>query len=111
MAEIILTFGERLLLNRRREGTSQDYCSTVFGISRNTYGRLERDMEESRYGITPPELDELTDVEDCYINRRRTVWTQEQCATAMGITRFWFNQMETGKVPCHDLIRFWERDE
>jgi len=103
-----LTDGERLLIARRRSGESQETIARRHGITRNVYGRIERDDEEFRAGIALPELGELTDDEKCLLLRRRSGLTQEECAEYLGVTRFWFNQMETGKVPCSDLVKFWE---
>jgi DNA-binding XRE family transcriptional regulator len=103
-----LTVGETLLISRRRSGESQEVIAKRFGMTRNCYGRLERDDEDIRSGITLPELGELTQDEICLILRRRAGRTQEECAEEIGITRFWFNQMETGKVSCSDLVKFWE---
>lgn len=103
-----LTCGERLLIARRRSGESQENIARRHGITRNVYGRIERDDEDFRAGIATPELGELTDDEKCLLLRRRSGLTQEECAEYLGVTRFWFNQMETGKVSCSDLVKFWE---
>lgn len=77
-------------------------------MTRNVYGRVERDDEDVPSGIALPELGELTQDEICLILRRRAGLTQEECADKIGVTRFWFNQMETGKVSVSDLVKFWE---
>lgn len=100
-----LTPGERLLIHRRRSGESQEATSRRLGMTRNAYGRLERDSEESR--ITTPQIGELSADEICLIHRRRSGKTQEECAEELGVTRFWFSLMETGKVSCEDLVAFW----
>ena len=103
-----MTVGERLLIARRRDNESQETVARRLGMTRNFYGRLERDDEDLSAGISLPELGELTQDEVCLLLRRRAGLTQEECADKLGITRFWFNQMETGKVPCSDLVKFWE---
>lgn len=100
-----LTPGERLLIHRRRSGESQEAAARRLLMTRNTYGRLERDEETN--GVRIPEISELTIDEKCLLVRRRAGRTQEDCADDIGVTRFWFNQMETGKVPCDDLADFW----
>lgn len=102
-----LTLGEQLLIARRRSGESQETVARRLGMTRNVYGRVERDDEDVS-GIPVPELGELTQDEICLILRRRSGLTQEECAEKMGCTRFWFNQMETGKVSSAELVKFWE---
>lgn len=103
-----MSVGERLLIARRRSGESQETVARRFGLTRNSYGRVERDDEDLCAGISLPELGELTQDEVCLILRRRAGLTQEECAEKIGVTRFWFNQMETGKVSVTDLVKFWE---
>lgn len=103
-----MTVGERLLIARRRSNESQETVARRLGMTRNTYGRLERDDEDLHSGISLPELGELTQEEICILLRRRAGLTQEECADKIGVTRFWFNQMEMGKVSSSDLVKFWE---
>lgn len=103
-----LTLGETLLISRRRSNESQETIARRLGMTRNVYGRVERDDEDVPSGIALPELGELTQDEVCLILRRRAGLTQEECADKIGVTRFWFNQMETGKVSVSDLVKFWE---
>ncbi len=103
-----MTVGERLLIARRRANESQETVARHLGMTRNTYGRLERDDEDLHSGISLPELGELTQEEICILLRRRAGLTQEECADKIGVTRFWFNQMEMGKVSSSDLVKFWE---
>jgi DNA-binding XRE family transcriptional regulator len=103
-----MTVGERLLIARRRSNESQETVARQLGLTRNVYGRLERDDEDLHSGISLPELGELSQEEICVLLRRRAGLTQEECADKIGVTRFWFNQMETGKVSCADLVKFWE---
>lgn len=103
-----LTDGEKLLIARRRSGESQETIARRHGITRNVYGRIERDDEDFRASIAIPELGELADDEKCLLLRRRSGLTQEECAEDLGVTRFWFNQMEMGKVSCSELVKFWE---
>ncbi len=103
-----MTVGERLLIARRRSNESQETVARRFDMTRNTYGRLERDDEDLHSGISLPELGELTQEEICILLRRRAGLTQEECADKIGVTRFWFNQMEMGKVSSSDLVKFWE---
>lgn len=101
-----LTAGETLLLARRRSGESQEKCADRYGLTRNAYGKFERD-DETYTNIKIPELNELTDAEKCLILRRRSGLTQDECAEEIGITRFWFNRMEVGKVDASSLVAYW----
>jgi DNA-binding XRE family transcriptional regulator len=103
-----MSVGERLLIARRRSNESQETAARRFGMTRNTYGRLERDDEDLHSDISLPELGELMQEEICILLRRRAGLTQEECADKIGFTRFWFNQMEMGKVSSSDLVKFWE---
>lgn len=102
-----LTMGESLLIARRRSGESQEKAAMAHGLTRNYYGRVERDCLETPHDISSPELGELTDSEACVIARRRSGMNQDECAKIIGITRAWLHQMETDKVPCSNLVEFW----
>lgn len=102
-----LTFGEKLLISRRRSEQSQEQAARSLGVSRNVYGKLERDEEVPNRTFPVMVVEELTKEEKCLILRRRAGLTQEECAEEIGVTRFWFNQMETGKVCCQSLANFW----
>jgi DNA-binding XRE family transcriptional regulator len=80
--------------------------AAFFSLHRETYGRLERGIL-SFEGDIIPNLGGIQDHEKCYILRRRSNKKQIECAQEMGVTRFWFNQMELGKVSCKLLIEFW----
>lgn len=82
--------------------------AALFSIHRETYGRLERGQLPFDDDIIP-DLGGLTDFEKCYLLRKRVGKRQVECAQQMGVTRFWFNQMELGKVPCEPLIEFWRQ--
>jgi DNA-binding XRE family transcriptional regulator len=105
-----MTAGERLFIARRRSNESQEITARRFGMTRNTYGRLERDDENISCNTSLPKLGELTKEEICILLRRRSGLTQEECADKIGVTRFWFNQMEMGKVSSSELVKFWESD-
>lgn len=102
-----LTVGELFVTDRRRKGENQEQTAVRFGISRNFYGRVERD-EISHKGIPLPDIDRLEPYEKCFLYRRRARKTQEQCAHDMKISRQWLDQMELGNVSCEQLIWYWE---
>lgn len=105
-----LTEGEKLFIYRRRNNLTQEEMASRYGITRNVYGRIERD-EEKEVSVKIPKIEHLELIEKCVLYRKQKELTQEECAESMGITRFWFNQMETGKVPIKDLVDFWENEE
>jgi len=104
-----LTTGESLLIARRRSGESQELMAKKYGITRNQYGRAERDQEDCVKDV--PVIQDLDLKEKCLLLRRRAEKTQEECAEEMSITRFWFNQMEMGNINNDDLIRYWGLSE
>lgn len=101
-----LTNGERFFIRRKRLNLNQEDCAKRRDLTRNQYGKLERDAE-GKPDITINQVDPLTDLEKCLIKRRRSSLSQAECAAKMNITRFWFNQMETGRVNSKALIDFW----
>lgn len=78
------------------------------GITRNQYGEVERgEIAISTIGPIP-NVGELAAHERCLLHRRRAGARQEDCAKEIGITRFWYNQMEKGHADCKPLLDFWE---
>jgi DNA-binding XRE family transcriptional regulator len=104
-----LTLQECMILYRRRLEISQSQMACLFGVHREKYGMFERG-QISHLKADRPALGSLFDHEKCFIFRRRSCWTQEQCAEMMGITRYWFNLMELGKAPCEPLTKFWSEN-
>lgn len=104
-----LTLREKALVFRRRLEISQGAMAAICGVHREAYGQFERD-EGRELNFPAPAVEPLEDHEKCFIHRRRSGWTQEACASRMGITRYWFNLMELGKAPCELLVKFWGRD-
>lgn len=80
--------------------------ATLMGIHRNTYNRLEQGQTVN---INPecPSVIPLHDNEKCFLHRRRSKYTQQECADDMGITRFWYNFMENGKAVPKSLMEYW----
>lgn len=105
-----LTAGEALLITRRRLNESQEIFAKRFNLSRNSYGRIERDLETNDK-VAIPEVSELTGKEKCLIIRKRKNLTQEECAKLSGVTRFWFNQIENGRVQNKDILEFWRVED
>lgn len=108
MAEVSvqgLTIGERLVILRRRLNLTQEDMAVKHNLSRNKYGACERDLANLIKDI--PIIDSLADHEKCFLTRRRLGLKQQDVAKKMGITRYWFDQMELGKAPCVPLMEYW----
>lgn len=104
-----LTLQEKALLFRRRLEISQAAMAAICGVGRESYGKFERD-EGSNLNFPAPAVEPLLGHEICFILRRRSGWTQDACASHMGITRYWFNLMELGKAPCEPLMKYWREN-
>lgn len=103
MAEITLTDRERCLIQRRRDSMTLEKAAEKQGIHRNTL------LNRENRGDVKVDHFEPTQTELAFISRRRLGMTQQECADLLGVSRFWFNQMELGKVPNEALLKFWEK--
>jgi DNA-binding XRE family transcriptional regulator len=105
MAKLTLSQGEQLIIFRRRNNITQDEMANSYELDRNTYGRIERDVERN------PRVDiKISDIENfeiCFIFRRRSGLTQAECAAKIGISRVWLHEMETGQSNCKRLLTYW----
>lgn len=95
-----LTPGERLAIDRRRIGRSQQAQAGIFGVSLYKYRKWENDEEEPP---NDPPLGNLQTHEQCYVVRRRRGLRLGDVAVEMGFSRWWINQMELGEVNCGKL--------
>jgi DNA-binding XRE family transcriptional regulator len=102
-----LTYGERLLLDRRRRGESQAAAAQRLGASYHIYSGAELDRWEIE-GVQAPALGKLDAHERCVLYRRRAECTQAEVAKELGVCRWWLNQMERGLQPCQALLDYWE---
>ena len=106
-----LTIGERLLIERRRRKFTQEQVASIYGISRNLYGQIERDQIDIsaawRHPIPLPKITELTKIEAAFLIRRRYGKTQEEVSDVLGISRYWLNRKECGEAPNDDLMDHW----
>jgi len=50
----------------------------------------------------------ITGLEWCRLQRWRSGLSQENLASALGITRIWLNRMENGLVSNNELLEYWE---
>lgn len=77
-----------------------------FNMKRRRYSEFESGDGEA-VGVDVPAVLPLEPHEKCFIYRRRSGWTQQDCADKMGVARYWFMLMETGQAPCERLEAFW----
>lgn len=101
--------GECLLIHRLRLEMTQSDFGGLMGMNRNRYGRIERDQDDYNSDICEEDILPLAAHEKCLLYRRRLGLTQQECADELGVTRYWFNQMEIGKEPVDTLVDYWEK--
>lgn len=101
-----LTVAERYIISRRRSGLTQSQAAESLGIHRNTYMRLERG-EEIELGTVCPDIENIQPHEYLLIKRLRKDWTLEQAASAIGLSRPWYNKIELGQVRDHRAMEYW----
>ena len=106
-----LSIGEYFLVWRRRIGLNQKQAGKLIGMSRHQYCAWEASNAETRPSFFPTLGDELFSHEKCFIFRRRAGWTIPACADQAGVSRYWFNLMELGKVSPDRLIQYWIENE
>lgn len=104
-----LTPGEKLLIEKRRQGFTQKQMAASKGVSLSTYGRWERDTVEPECKLLALTPRLISGSERCVLYRRRAGKTQEEVAKELKTCRWRLNLMEQGLVPCDDLIWFWEQ--
>lgn len=105
----VLTYGERLLLQRRRRGQSQRQAASAYGVTRYRYRAWELDDNGKETGPLPPRapLGRMHPHEACFILRRRKGLSVERLARRLRVTPEWLTQMEHGAAPVDRLARFW----
>lgn len=104
-----LTLAEHLLTWRRREGYTQPDAAAVLGLHDKTYILIEREQSKETLSEKPL-LGDLYSHEICFLLRRRSGWTIPQCAEQAGVSRYWYNLMEQGKVSPDRLVEYWGDD-
>lgn len=103
MKRIVLTAGERLLIDRRREGQSQRQAAESWAVSRYQYRLWEVKGED-----TPSvDLGTVWNHEKCYIKRLRAGIEQRDLAERIKVSRWWLCQMEHGEVGSKVLVDYW----
>ena len=105
-----LTLNERLLIWRRREGYTQQEAAPILDLSVNAYKAIERQQTKCSL-VDMPIIGDLYSHEICFILRRRHGWTIPMCAERAGVSRYWYNMMEQGKVCIDRLMEYWGDNE
>lgn len=106
MADLNLTAGECLYVRRKRAGLSQSMMGRSLGVTRSEYSKIERDKRDHpKVHVTRMKLEIH---ETLAILRRREGMTQKELAMEVGLSRFWVNQMEIGKIPCDAISKYWK---
>lgn len=100
-----LTPGERLFLQRRREGWTIGQAAKQYKTSVYRFRAWEQDRES---GAPSPRLGQLTPQEKCVIMRRRSGKTTAQVAKEVGCCRLWLRQMEDGRADVARLQEYWQ---
>ncbi len=99
-----LTRGERHLVKRRRTTESQVEAAERYGVSLYNYRQWETDTLKSPHELG---LGKLRNFEACFITRRRSGLSASAVAKRVGVSRWWFCQMERGDVDATRLVSFW----
>ena len=97
---------ERLIINRRRRGNTQNQEAERLGVTRYMYRKWE--LGDPHKEITfERKLSPLGIFEICFLLRRRKKLTVTQIAEEIGVSKTWVSDMELGTVFIGDLIEFW----
>jgi len=100
-----LTEAERMKLDRRRRGESQEEAAIRWGVS--VYKYREAEAGRRREPKIRPRFTVVRDYEACFILRTRAGKSVAQMANEMKVSAWWLTQMERGDQPASDLVRFW----
>jgi hypothetical protein len=98
---------EVLLIWRKRMGWNQAQAAkecrcSLFQFKLAEYGKP---IEGFKY---PLKVLHLSPFEKCLIYRKRAKLKQSEVAKKLGIGREWLRQQESGRIPCHKLLAWWE---
>lgn len=104
-----LTAGEKLLIDRRRNGRTQADAARHYDVGRFRYGLWERDKQVGGVPNVIVRSARLDPWERCLIYRHRSGKTQEEIAKGLKMSRYWINKMERGEEPCDSLLWYWEQ--
>ena len=100
-----LTAAEKLKLDRRRRGESQEKAAKHWGVSFYKYREAE-DGKRNLRGVRPA-LGKLRPYEICFIRRIRSDISVKKMAKKLKRHPWWISQMERGKQPADELVEHW----
>jgi len=99
-----LSKGEKLLIQRRREGQTQAQAAEEQGVSLYVYRRWEADTVADAPKVGVGRLDEY---EQYFLLRKRSGRTLAETAEELDVCRWWLCQMESGEAPIDRLRDYW----
>lgn len=102
-----ITKVERVILWRRRQGFTQPRAAAFLCVTKTNLRSVER-LESVCNFVIPQMFEEIKPHEACFIMRKRSSLTIPECAKEAGLSRYWFNLMEQGKVSSETLVKYWE---
>lgn len=98
-----LTHGERLLIVRRREGSTAADCAVGCGVSLYRYKRWEQDLERGPSCA----VGRLAAHEGALVLRRRAGISVADLAAALDVSPYWLSRLERGLAPPERLEAYW----
>ena len=102
-----LSKGERLFLQRIRQGLTQEQAADQMGVKPHLYKLWEQDRGKHAPKI---KIDRLAPHERMRIYRRRSGLSMVDLEFRVGCTRYWIWKMETGRAPVTRLQMYWEKE-
>lgn len=97
---------ERLVIDRRRREETQAQAAARYKVSLYAYRQWEENTNAT--GMPNVRVGRLAAYEACYMRRRRSGVRVKDLAIAMGLSRWWVIQMETGQATDVRLVEYWE---
>lgn len=100
-----LTPGERLILDRRREGMTKAATAEAYGVTLYRYDQWESGTWSEE--IPKPSLGRLAEHESCHVQRLRAGVSMADFAKEIGTSAWWVTRMEAGTAPVARLLEYW----
>jgi len=96
--------GERLLILRRRKGTTKAQAARKFKVTLYKYNRWESDVEQG----PKRHVSKLAYFEQSLLMRLRAGASVAKFARILKVSAWWLRQMEIGKVSDGRLRSYWK---
>lgn len=106
VATSTLTSGEKLVIQRRRDGSTQAKAARAHKVTQLVYRGWERDSGER---IPRAAVGKISESEQCFVLRRRSGMTLDRLAGRLRVCRYWLRQMEAGTAPVARLAEYWSK--